>query len=147
MKGKTQQQTTNTYGFQSPPSWGGLEDFDKSISEAYDTADPSIPYTFANMRNNVNSRLSNPFGPNYSPEVADAMKYSETQNIDQMQGQAMREDSFNRKNAKVTAKATKAGMTAPILTQTGGSMTGSQTTPWGPAVIGAVGAVGAGAMG
>jgi hypothetical protein len=98
------------------------------------------------MRKNVGNRLDNPFGPNFSPEVSDAIKYSENQNIDQMQGQAGREDAFNRKNAKVSAKMTNAALHAPTLTQTGGSMQGSQTAALGPALIGAAGAIGGGAL-
>lgn len=148
-KTKSQSTTTNTYGWQAPPVTEAQTNYDNWANTAFDTPDPSIPYTFGNMRQNLNNRFDNPFGFNYSPEVAEANKYSQNNQIDQAQGQAHREDSFNRKNAKGAALAGSAAGHAPVLTQTGGSSTGSQSTNAMGIIgagIGAAGQIGAAAM-
>lgn len=147
MKSKTTQQNTNTYGWMAPQQTAQQSAYDQHVKTAYDTPDPTIPYTFGNMKQNVNNRFDDPFGFNYSPEVKGAIKYSENNRIDQMHGQALREDRFNRTNAKTSALAGSAGMAAPQLVQTGGSMQGTQTQAWGTAAIGAVGSVGSAWLG
>lgn len=147
MKSKTKQTNTNTYGWQTPPQSQSQAAYDQHVKTAYDTPDPTIPFTFGNMKENVNNRLDNPFGYNYSPEVSEAIKYNENNRIDQMHGQALREDRFNRTQAKTAALAGSAAGNAPVLTQTGGTMTGSQTSAWGPAAIGAIGSVGGAYLG
>lgn len=123
MKSKSTTSQTNTYGYQTPPTTAQQTAFDQHVQTAYDTPDPTIPYTFGNMRKNVDDRLHDPFGFNYSPEVSDAIKYNEHNRIDQAQGQALREDSFNRKGAKTQALAASAAGHAPQLVQTGGTGT------------------------
>ena len=147
-KSTSKQQQTNTYGHIQTPITAQQQAFDDHIKTAYDQADPNIPYQFNNAREALNNRFDNPFGADISPEVRDAVKYEQGNFIDQAQGQAAREDSFNRKQAKTGALATSAGMVAPQLVQTGGSSIGSgtQTTPLGPALIGAVGQIGGGYM-
>lgn len=123
MKSKTQQKSTNTFSHVTPPETAAQRAFDEHVRTAYDTPDPTIPYTFANMRENVSNRLDNPFGHNYSPEVAEAMRYSQIGMIDQAQGQANREDAYNRRMAKTQGLAASAQMRAPQLVQTGGTST------------------------
>lgn len=146
MKGQSTSQSTNQYDYKSPPSWAGMDAFNANLS-AFDTADPSISYNFANQRSAANNRISNPFGPGISPEVADAMKYQSNEQLNQGQGQALREDSFNRRNAKQSALATGAALTAPSLVQTAGTNNTQSTTPIGPSLISAIGEIGGGALG
>lgn len=146
MKSKTKSQSTNTYGYQTPPHWAGAEEFHNQIGQL-DKGDPSIPFAFAHQREELKNRFDNPFGFNYSPEVQDAIKYSQGQNIDQAEGQAHREDYYNRQQAKLGALGAYAGMTAPTLVQTGGTFQGTQTQPIGPALIGAAGQIGGAALG
>lgn len=146
MKSKHENTVTNTYGWQTPPSTPQSQALDAQIAK-YDTPDPTIPYVFNNRRNQLNNRFDNPFGFNYSPEVQEAQKYARGQELDQAQGQAHREDNFNRMNAKTAALAGSAALHAPVLTQTGGHEQGFQTTPWGPALIGAAGQIGGAALG
>jgi len=119
MKSKTTQTQSNTYGYQTPPTTSQQTEFDNHVRSAYDTPDPTIPYTFGNMRKNVDNRLNDPFGFNYSPEVSEAIKYNEHNQIDQAQGNALREDAFNRKNAKTQGLAMSAAGHAPQLTNPG----------------------------
>lgn len=148
-KSTSQQQVTNTYAWQTPPETKQASAYDTWAQGAYGTPDPSIPYTFAGQRKTLNDSLNNPFGYNFSPEVSQAIKYSQNQDINQQQGQAIRTDRFNRESAKGQALAVGAGLNSPVLTQTGGSSQGSgtQTTPIGPAIINAVGQAGSTALG
>ena len=134
-KKKTTQQSsqTNTYSFMNPPDTQDTIALRNQINSAYDTPDPTIPYSFARRREQVGNRFSNPFGHNYSPEVADAIKYNDINELDQEQGVANRMDRFNRRQAKTQALGGLASQTAPRAFQTGSSGTGTQTTPfdWG----------------
>jgi hypothetical protein len=146
MKSKNEQTTTNTYGWQTPPQTAQGQAYDEWARNAFTTADPTIPYTFGNMRKNLNNRFDNPFGFNYSGEAADAIKYDQNNEIDQAQGQALREDRQYRNQARGSALAVSAAQNAPQLTQTGGHTYGWQSQPIGPAIIGAVGAMGSAAI-
>jgi hypothetical protein len=148
-KVKTTQQTANTYGFQTPPSTPDTSAYRDQINKAYDSPDPSIGYSFAGARQRIGDRYgNNPFGADYSPEVRDAAQYAGVSDLDQAQGQALREDSFNRKNAKVGALGGLAGLTAPQLVQTGGTMTGTQTQSGGMLgqILGAGAGIGSAAL-
>lgn len=137
-KSKTQTTQTNTYGYMTPPDNADTIALREQINKAYDTPDASIPYSFARRREAVQNRFGNPFGANYSPELADAIKYNDINDLDQEQGAAIRLDKFNRRQAKTAAMAGLAGHTAPRLVQTGGSGTTVSQQPfnWG-SLIGA----------
>lgn len=127
-KKTTQNQTsTNTYGWQQNPGSADIDRLRSQINTAYDTPDSSIPYAFNSQRAQLMDRYDNPFGADYSPEVRDAVRYRGTQDLNQAQGQAYRDDAQYRKQAKVAAFGNLAGMTAPTLTQIGGSMQGTTT--------------------
>lgn len=139
-KSKTQTTQTNTYGWMTPTDTADTIALREQINKAYDTPDPTIPYSFARRREGVQNRFGNPYGPNYSPEVMDAIRYNDLNDLDQEQGAAMRLDRFNRRQAKTAALAGLASHTAPRLVQTGGSGTTVSQQPfnWG-------GLIGAGA--
>ena len=132
-KKKTETQQTNTYGYQPGAQSADIDALRNQINSSYNQSDPGIAYSFNNQRKNLQNRFDNPFGANYSPEAADAAKYAGTNDLDQAQGAAYQMDAFNRKNQKVAALGGLASQTAPVLTQTGGSGTTTQTTPfnWG----------------
>lgn len=131
-----------------PPDTRDTTAYRDSINNAYDTADPSIAYSFNNQRNKIKDRYDNPFGADYSPEVADAAKYAGTNELDQAQGAALQADAFNRKNAKVSALGGVAGLTAPNLVQTGGTMNGTTTQSGGMlgSILGAGASIGSAAL-
>lgn len=146
MKSKSKQQSTTTYNYMTPPTTPQQQEFDTWAHEAFNTPDPNIPYTFANMREGVNNRLDNPFGADYSPEVRDAIRYNENNKIDQAQGQALREDTFNRQAGKGAALATSAAGHAPNLVATGSQGTSTTTQPILPPLIGAGASLGSAAL-
>jgi len=96
------------------------------------------------MRENAKNRFGSPFGADYSPEVREAQQYNDINNIDQMQGEANRMDSFNRKQGKTQAYGSLASMTAPVLTGTGGTTVQSQSML--PQIIGAGAQLGSAAL-
>lgn len=127
-KQQTQQRSTNTYGYMNRPTTQADIELDEAINHAFNTPDPTISYSAANQHEALNNRFSDMFGTNYSPEVKDAIKYTEGQNINQATGQAYREDSQNRNLGKLGAKAAVADARAPQLVQTGGTFQGTTTT-------------------
>lgn len=137
---KTTQTQSNSFGYMTPPTSSAQAAYDQHVAKAYDTPDPTIPFTFGNMKQNVGNRLDNPFGFNYSPEVSDAIKYSQNNQIDQMHGQASREDLFNRNAAKTQALAGSAAGHAPQLIQTGGTGTTVQSQGIGSLLMGGLNA-------
>lgn len=142
MKSKTKQ--TNTHAYMTAPSTPQQTAFDQNINTAYEAPDASIPFAFGNMRENLNNRLDNPYGADYSPEVQDALLYEGNQNIDQMQGAAVRDDNMRRKQAKTGLLGQSAGLMRPDLVQTGGTTTQSQ--PIGPMLISAAAGLGSSAL-
>lgn len=137
MKSKSTSQTANTYGYMAPVRTSQQDAYDKHVQTAYDTPDPSIGYTFGKSEQNLQDKFSNPWGFNYSPEVAEASMYAGRQDLNQARGQALREDAAQRRQAKTAGLAGSAGMAEHKLVQTGGSSSGTQSQPWGPALIGA----------
>ena len=146
--GKKKQKTvqTNTYGWQTPPETADTGAYRSAVNNAYDTPDPSIAYSFNSARQRLKDRFDNPFGANYSPEVADAAKYAGTNELDQQQGAALQADAYNRKNAKVAGLAGVAGMTAPQLVQTGGTSNTTQSSGLLGQILGAGASIGSAAI-
>lgn len=150
MKGKQTQQTQNTFAYHAPVEDAqynqAVGEFGNMVNDSFNTADPSIQYNFARMRNESRKRMDNPFGANYSPEARDAFRYASDQELNQAQGQALREDAFQRKQGKLLAKATEVGFRAPQLVTSQSNSQGTVSQPWGPALIGAAGSIGSAAM-
>lgn len=144
MSSKKKTTQTQTYGWQQNPGSADITKYRDEIGKAYDTADPTIPYTHARMRESAKNRFGSPFGADYSPEVREAQQYNDLNEIDQMQGEANRIDSFNRKQGKAQAYGSLAGMTAPQLTGTGGTSVQSQSML--PQIIGAGASLGSSAL-
>lgn len=143
--GRSRTRTTNTYSYMTPPRTQALDAFEAEINSAYDTPDPTIGYTFGKAEQNLEDRFDNPWGFNYSPEVKEASLYAGKEELNQARGAVLREDAFNRKNAKVQARGVVAGYQQPQLVQTGGTST--QTQPILPSIIGAVGTAAGGWLG
>lgn len=141
MGSKTTTSTKNTYEYMTPPETPEMAALKKAVSTTYDTIDPSIAYSFNNARQTAQDRLDNPFGADYSPEVSDALRYAVDQDMNQQQGQAMREDAFNRGQAKIGALGAIAAGTAPQLVTSGTS--GTQKTSSAGGIFGTLASAGA----
>lgn len=136
MKSKKKEEQKINYQFYTPPTTEAQQKYDTLVDSSYDTADPSIGYSFGRAHEAVANRFDNPFGADYSPEVRDAIKYNEHSQLDQMQGQAMREDSAYRKSAKLAAQGQSAANHAPLFASSGGTVT-STSSPGLGGIIGA----------
>lgn len=129
-KSKTTSSNTNSYGSIAPTDTADVIALRKQIDSAYDTPDPTIPYSFARRREAVANRFGSPFGADYSPEVREASKYNDLNELDQEQGMANRMDTFNRRNAKTQAMSGLANQTGSRIVQTGGQGSSTQYTPF-----------------
>jgi hypothetical protein len=115
--------STNTYGWQTPPATPAL---DKLAGSKFEV-DPGLHAQYSTLRNRLKSGFSNPTGANYSPEVQDAMLRSGEERLGQDEAQAYRGGQFDVNKLNYSRDATVAGMQAPQLTQTGSSNSGSGT--------------------
>lgn len=142
MKSKQTTNQTMTHGFATPPMTEQQKQFNSFAQTAFDQADPTIPYYFNNLRAQSRDRYdpNNVYNADYSPEVRDAARYSNDESINQAQGQALREDSFNRKNAKLQALGMSANAAAPIFHQTGGTSVTTSNPGLGGILMGALSA-------
>lgn len=133
-KTKTNQSTTASYGWQTPPTSPDVQALQTEIDSG-EQADPGIQFRAARQKQSLHNSLHNPFGANVSPETLEAMKYAREADIDTQTGQASREDFFRRKQARFGKLYAKAGLTQPRLTQTGGTMQGTVSQPMWPDLL------------
>jgi len=129
-KKKSTQQSTTSYGWQTPPSTPATT----ALQGMVDTGpDPSIGYNYAQRREDYNNSFQNPLGAQTSSAVRDAATRVGGQRMSQDENNAMQSSRFANNEAKFGRQATVAGLTAPQLTSTGSSGNATQSTPfnWG----------------
>lgn len=120
------QTTANQYGWNTPPGTADIE----ALRNFQFRSDPRLPHTFARARQNVEGTYDNPTGGFTTPQIKDANLRTAYEDIGQQEGQAYREENYGRQGLDYSRLADIAQMTAPRLTQTGGTSTGtSQTNP------------------
>ena len=119
--GKKKTTQTNTYEYKAPPRTAEID----QLSKMKATADPSIPFTYAKMRQNNANSYMNPLGSATNPATAEAASRVTNNALAQDESQALQQSQFNADNANFGRTATVAGMTAPQLVQTGGTQTQS----------------------
>lgn len=130
--------TTANYGWQAHPGSPEIN----QLKNAKFLIDPTIPYRSANAREQLDRSFQNPLGGYTTPSMRDAIMRTGRRRIDQDESQANREGSFDLNRLNYARDAAVAGMTSPVLTQTGstssgtGTQTGNSTTtqsqsPWG----------------
>ncbi len=89
--------------------------------------------------------MVNPTGGYVTPQIRDAIMRSGQRELAQQAGQQTREGQFDVNRQEQAKKLALADMTRPILTQTGSTSQGTQTTqqsqsPWATIASGAQGA-------
>jgi hypothetical protein len=114
-------QFTNTYGWQTPPETADVT----ALRGQKATLDPSIPYRYANMKEEFANTYKNPFGAYTTPAVRDAATRSNNERLSMAQGQAMAEGHYAADNMNFARQAAIAEMTAPRMVQTGGTSNGT----------------------
>lgn len=134
--GTQQGSTSNTYGWQPHP---GSADIDTLRNQKFQI-DPSIGYRLGEKERQLSDSFVSPTGGYVTPQIRDAITRSGRRDLMQQAGQQTREGQFDVNKLNYAKNAAVAGMTAPVLTQTGSSSSGSSTgsgtvrqseSPWG----------------
>lgn len=89
--------------------------------------DPGLATQYADQKAQVRKGFNNPLGAYYNPQVKEAMQRASDERLGQEEAQAFRSGQFDVNRLNYSKQAALAGMTAPQLTQTGSSNTGSGT--------------------
>lgn len=118
--------TANTYGWQETPDTKDIEAFRNWKPQV----DPGLSYQYGNARNKLRSSFINPLGGYATPQMQDALQRSGERALNQDEAQAYRGGQYDVNNQRSGQLGMLAGLTAPRLTQTGssGSGTSSGTT-------------------
>lgn len=142
----------STYDWMDSP---GSEDI-TALRDYKEQLDPSIGAAHSRRQTNLRSSFQNPLGANTTPAMRDAILRSQEGELEQDYGQAQRQGYNDMQERTGTRRAMLAGLTAPTLTQTGSSGTGtssgtnsgtnSQSTPMLPSILGGAMGVGAAAL-
>lgn len=130
-KKKTQsssnQQFTNTYGWQSAPISSEMQGVIDMANQPV-AADPSIQHRYASMEEDVRRSTQDPFGAATSPDVRAKSQLSRILTVQRDRDKAMREGELDRQNLQFGRKTAAAALTMPQLVQTGGNSSGTQNT-------------------
>lgn len=139
MGGKKQTTTqTNTYGWQASP---GSADID-ALRGMKAKADTSIPYLYARLRESADNSFKNPLGAYTSPAVRDAAARANSNGLGMQEAQAQQNSQNQADSVNFGRQAAVAGMTAPQLTQTGGTQVQKTPKDWMSLLTGGAGVAG-----
>jgi hypothetical protein len=127
-KTTTQQQQTNTYQYLTPPTTPAVTELQGMVQKG---SDPSIPFHFAQQREDLANSYMNPLGAATSPAVRDAANRVAGQRLGMAEQEAIKASNFNANNQAFGQQSTIAGLTSPQLVQTGGTSSGTQTQSGG----------------
>ncbi len=116
-------QATNTYGYQTPPT---TPDLDRLRDQQFEV-DPGLSAQYGRQRRELESSFNQPTGAFYPPQVRDAILRSGRERLGQQEAEAMRGGQFDKNKLDFARNSTVAGMTAPVLTQTGSQTSGTST--------------------
>lgn len=119
-----QSQTQNQYGYQTPPD---TPDITRLRGQKFEI-DPGLSAQYNRQRQQLEHGFQQPTGAYYSPQTRDAILRSGRERLGQQEAQAMREGQFDVNKLDYARNAALAGMTAPVLTQTGSNSSGSGTS-------------------
>ena len=123
-KQQTQQQNTNTWGYQQAP----ITPYTQAAINASDvTEDPSIQNRYASMEDDVRNSYDDPYGAYTSPDVRQKSMLSRLLKLNTERDKALSENRFNTQQQRFGNKVSIAQLTAPSLVQTGGSSSGTVT--------------------
>lgn len=131
-----QSQTQNQYGWQTKPS---TPDLDNLRNQKFEV-DPGLSAQYGRQRQQLEHGFNQPTGAYYSPQVKDAMLRSGRERLGQQEAEAYRGGQFDKNKLDYSRNLAVAGMSDPVLTQTGSSSTGTGSSsgtvkqsesPWG----------------
>lgn len=125
--------TENEYKWMQKPGWEELDDFKKWNPQS----DPTIPFNFANQRNDLERSFVAPTGSYQTPELREQQMRSGIEQIGQNEAMARRADQYDQNQLKMGQLGQIAGMKAPELVNN--KQTQKQGGGWGSIVGGALG--------
>jgi hypothetical protein len=137
-KTRTNQSTsfnnTNAYGWQPTPETPGSN----AVRDFTFNADPHIGYSYSHARQDLTDSYKNPIGGFYSPNMRDSQLRAGLSTLAQQEAEAQSEANQQLQGQRFGQAVTYASLTAPRLTQTGSSGTGSQqgVTQQSPDILG-----------
>jgi hypothetical protein len=140
----TQNQTqNNTFGYVPAQITPEME----AVKNMKAQTDPTIPYRYANLRQQNADSFNNPLGSYTTPAVREAAQRVSNQRLAMDEAQATAESQYNADNENYNRAANYAQITAPRFVQTGGSSTGTSTQTQSGGLLGDIlgGAIGIGA--
>lgn len=101
--------------------------------------DSSIPYLYARLRESADNSYKNPLGAYTSPAVRDAAARANSNGLGMQEAQAVQNSQNQADSVNFGRQAAVAGMTAPQLTQTGGTQVQKTPKDWGSLLFGGQG--------
>lgn len=125
--------TENEYKWMQKPGWEELDDFKKWNPQS----DPTIPFNFANQRNDLERSFIAPTGSYQTPELREQQMRSGIQEIGQNEAMARRADRYDQNQLKMGQLGQIAGLKAPELVNN--KQTQRQGGGWGSIIGGALG--------
>lgn len=126
--------TENEYKFFQKPGWQELDDFKKWNPQS----DPTIPFNFANQRNDLERSFVAPTGSYQTPEMREQQMRSGIEQIGQNETQARRADQYDQSQLKLGQLGQAASLAAPEFAQTKGKTTQKSGGGWGSVLGGAL---------
>lgn len=131
--GKGPKQTqTNTFSQITPQATQATTNLQGMVNQG---TDPSIPYHYAQQREDVNQSFQSPLGAYTTPAVRDAANRVTSERLGMEEAQATQASKFLGDQAAFDRQAAVAGFTQPQIVNSGGT---SQSSPgWGQSVSGA----------
>lgn len=115
--------SANTFGWQN---MSDTEDI-KSLRGFTPQIDPGLGYQYANAKNRHRNSFINPLGGYQTAQMTDALQRSGERQLNQDQAQAFRGGQYDVNNQRLGQLGTLASLTAPRLTQTGSTNSGTST--------------------
>lgn len=127
MKKKQEQKQTQSFNNTSRYDWmAPPESADVATLRNFKfSADPSIGNAFGSAKNQIANSFNNPIGGVYSGNMRDSILRSSLSDLAQKESMARGEANNALQGQRFGQAATVASMTAPRLTQTGSSGSGS----------------------
>lgn len=115
--------TTSSYGWQTPPTTPALE----KLAGTQFQVDPTIGARAGEAQRTLQNSFNNPVGGFTTPAMRDAMMRSGSRELMQRSGEETRAGQYDVNKLNYGRDLAVAGMSAPTLTQTGGTSQGTVT--------------------
>lgn len=128
---QTTSNTTNTYGYQTPPSTPDID----AVRGFQFSHDPRVPYSFGRAMERARDTYANPLGANTTQAIRDASLRATSEDLGQQEAQAYAEEGRALQGLDFARLMDVANLTQPRLVQTGGTTTSQGTAQSGGGLL------------